>query len=210
MNDDGVETSAMHAPAGTQEWAPRLPVLTTHEDPRVAEMLERGLRGPDGQVLNIFGTLANHPELLRRWLVFATHVMSKTTLSARDRELLILRTGWNCRSRYEWGQHVLIALDSGLTHDEIERVKLGAEATGWSPFDAVLLRAADDLHLRFTLSDETWSALSREYSVEQMLDVVATVGNYHLVAMLLNSTRVALDAGVPDVEMPPHRAATGT
>ena len=36
--------------------------------------------------LNIFGTLARHPDLLRRWLVFGSHVLGKSTLSARHRE----------------------------------------------------------------------------------------------------------------------------
>jgi hypothetical protein len=35
-----------------------------------------------------------------------------------------------------------------------------------------------------------------------MLDTVATVGQYHLVAMFLNSLRVPLDEGVPDVTFP--------
>jgi 4-carboxymuconolactone decarboxylase len=183
--------------------APRLPVITDSDDPRLAESFARGLRGPDGEVLNIFGTLAHHPDLLRRWLVFATHVLSKSTLTPRDRELLILRTGWNCRSRYEWGQHVLIARDCGITDDEIERVTAGPGAVGWSPGDRVLLTAADELNAHSSLSDATWDALTERYSTEQVLDLIATVGNYHLVAMFLNATRVALDAGVPDVEMPP-------
>jgi 4-carboxymuconolactone decarboxylase len=177
-------------------------VITSSDDPRLADTFAKGLTGPDGTVLNIFGTLANHPDMMRRWLVFATHVLSKSTLSPRDRELLILRTGWNCRSRYEWGQHVLIARDCGLTDDEISRVSDGPDAGGWADHERLLLTAADELHHSSSLSDATWDGLAASYSTEQMLDVIATVGNYHLVAMFLNSTRVALDAGVPDVEMP--------
>lgn len=182
--------------------SPRLPVRSVEEDPRLAEIFARGLDGPEGGILNIFGTLAHHPDLLRRWLVFASHVMAKNTLSPRDRELLILRTGWNCASRYEWGQHVLIAKDCGITDEEISRVTHGPDAPGWSAADALLLRAADELHTAYRLSDATWTALSARYSTEQMLDLVATVGNYHLVAMFLNTTAVELDPGVPDWEMP--------
>ena len=110
--------------------APRLPIRTPADDPRLAEVFTKGLTGADGKVINIFGTLGNHPDLLRRWLVFATHVLSKSTLSPRDRELLILRTGWNCRSRYEFGQHVLIALKSGISADEIEAA---IHAKMWTP-----------------------------------------------------------------------------
>ena len=182
--------------------SPRLPLRTSADDPRLAELYSKGLRRADGEVLNIFGTLGNHPDLLRRWMVFAAHVLSKSTLSARDRELLILRTGWNCRSRYEWGQHVLIALDCGISADEIEAVKSGPGHPGWAPFDAVLLRAADELHEQSALSDASWAALASRYSTEQLLDVVAAVGNYHLVAMFLNTLRVPLDPGVPDTLFP--------
>src|SRR5690349_431879 len=99
-----------------------------------------------GQPINIFGTLARHPKLMKRWLVFGNHVLAKSTLAARDRELLILRTGWNCRAPYEWGQHVAIARGIGVTDDEVERVAAGPDAPGWDAFDATLLRAADELH----------------------------------------------------------------
>lgn len=182
--------------------AARLPIRNPNDDPRLSELFAKGLRGPNGEIINIFGALGNHPEMMKRWLVFAGHVMSKNTLSARDREILILRTGWNCRSRYEWGQHVLIALECGLTADEIEAVKSGASHSTWTDWEKLLLRAADELHDRFTLSDETWNALAARNTPEQMLDTVATVGQYHLVAMFLNSLRVPLDPGVPDVTFP--------
>ncbi|MGH9135357.1 MAG: carboxymuconolactone decarboxylase family protein [Ilumatobacteraceae bacterium] len=180
--------------------SPRLPLRDETDDPRLTELFGRGLRRPDGEVLNIFATLAHHPDLLRRWLVFASHVLSKNTLPARERELLILRTGWNCRSRYEWGQHVLFARQSGLSDSDIERVKVGQAADGWDARDRALLAAADELHTESSMSDPTWDALSDVYTAEQLLDIVATVGNYHLVSMFLNTTRVQLDPGVPDVD----------
>ena len=176
----------------------RLPVRGSSDDPRLSELFAKGLTGPEGDPLNIFVVLGNHPDMLKRWLVFATHVLSKNTLSPRDRELLILRTGWNCGSKYEWGQHVVIARECGISDDEIESVKVGPTASSWSSHDRMLLTAADELHEHQTLSDHAWNGLTATYSTEQVLDVIATVGNYHLVAMFLNSTGVPLDAGVPD------------
>lgn len=177
---------------------PRIPPIT---DPsaEVIELYDKGgMYAPDGTTLNIFATLAHHPALLRRWLVFATHVMSKNTLTPRDRELLILRVGVRCAAPYEFGQHHVIAQRCEITIDEIERVKDGPGHPGWSPFDAALLRAADELHDDSRISDSTWAVLSERYSTEQMLDVIFTVGNYHLVSMALNSCGVELDEGIPD------------
>jgi alkylhydroperoxidase family enzyme len=175
--------------------APRLaPLPPAQWDAETAKLLEASKMG--GRVLNIFATLAHHPDLLRRWLVFGTHVLGKSTLDARARELLILRTGWNCRAEYEWGQHVVIGKLVGLTDAEIARITAGPEAPGWDPFDAALLRAADELHRDARIGDDTWRALSARYDAKQMLDLIFAVGQYTLVSMALNSLGVQLDEGI--------------
>jgi 4-carboxymuconolactone decarboxylase len=154
------------------------------------------------RTLNVFATFAHHPKLMKRWLVFGNHVLSKSTLPARDRELLVLRTGWNCRAPYEWGQHVAIARSIGITDDEIARIAEGPDAEGWSEADAVLVRAADELHLEQTLSDTTYAALASRYDAQHLLDLVFTVGQYHLVSMALNAFRAERDDDVTGVPIP--------
>lgn len=150
-----------------------------------------------GTLLNIFKTLARHPKGLKRWMVFANHVLGKSSLSVRDREILILRIGWLCEAEYEWGQHVQIGKKAGITDDEILRIGVGPNAPGWSDFDRTLLRAADELHKDAFISDDTWAALAKRYNSEQLIDVVFTVGNYNLVSMMLNTLGVQLDEGIP-------------
>jgi alkylhydroperoxidase family enzyme len=160
----------------------------------------RGIIGESS--LNIFATLAHHPKLMKRWMVFGNHVLAKNTVPARERELLILRTGWNCRAPYEWGQHVVIGRAAGISDEEIERIAAGPDAPGWDPFDAALLRAADELHGDDSLTDETYAALAARYDAQQLLDVVFTVGQYHLVSMALNAFRVERDDDATGVPMP--------
>ena len=150
----------------------------------------------NGRVLNIFKTLANHPKLAKRWLVFANHIMGKSSLSLRDREILILRIGWLCKSGYEWGQHVLIGLECDLDAAEIERIKQGADAPGWTRAENLLLRATDELDADAFITDATWKGLSEFYSTEQLMDIVFTVGQYNLVSMALNTCGVQLDEGM--------------
>jgi 4-carboxymuconolactone decarboxylase len=150
-----------------------------------------------GRVPNVLATIARHPKLLKRWNVFGNHILFKSTLPARDREILILRIGWLCRSGYEWGQHVIIGRRAGLTDDDIERIRQGPEAGGWEPFEAALVRAADELHRDAFVSDATWAALAARYDTRQMMDVVFTVGQYNLVSWALNSFGVPLDDFLP-------------
>ena len=171
--------------------------------PRPPEELDDESRALLGdRSLNIFGTLAHHPKLMKRWMVFGNHVLAKSTLPARERELLILRTGWNCRAPYEWGQHVAIARVIGVTDEEVERIASGPEVPGWDPFEATLLRAADELHGGQGLTDSTYDALAERYDEQHLLDLVFTVGQYHLVSMVLNSMRVQRDDGVTGVPFP--------
>jgi 4-carboxymuconolactone decarboxylase len=151
----------------------------------------------DGRVFNIFTTLARNPRMAGRWLVFSNYILRDSTLPPRDRELLILRIGWLCRSEYEFGQHTLLGEKAGLTREEIRRITEGPGAPGWTPFETALLRAADELHREAFLSDATWAALAERYDEKQLMDVVMTVGQYNLVSMLLNSFGVALDEGIP-------------
>jgi alkylhydroperoxidase family enzyme len=174
---------------------PRLPPLEEGSWSEEQRALLTPLRR-DGRVYNIFATLARHPKLLKRWLPFANHLLFKSSLAARDRELLILRVACLARSPYEWGQHVAIARRAGLAPDEIERVARGPDAPGWTTEDAALLRAADELFADACLSAASWAALSRRFGETAIMDLVFTVGGYVLLAMALNSFGVQLDPGI--------------
>ncbi|WP_184720848.1 carboxymuconolactone decarboxylase family protein [Caulobacter sp.] len=150
---------------------------------------------PAGPVLNIFRTMAHAPKALKAFLTWGNYVLSKKNdLPPREREIVILRTGLLCRSGYEWTQHAEIGRRCGLSDDEIERLKAGA-AAGWSPADAVLIQATDELHHDQFVSTPTWKALLAHFSEKQVMDVVFTAGQYTQVSMLLNTFGVQLDEG---------------
>jgi 4-carboxymuconolactone decarboxylase len=147
--------------------------------------------------LNIFATLARHPKLLKRWLVFGNHVLAKSSLPARERELAILRVGWRCGAEYEFGQHTVIGQRAGITHDEISALTGELEDGGWSEADRALLVAVDELHDDQCITGQTWEALRQRWDDQQLLDLIFTVGQYTLVSMALNSVGVQRDEGVP-------------
>ncbi|MCO5121076.1 MAG: carboxymuconolactone decarboxylase family protein [Burkholderiaceae bacterium] len=172
------------APVPQEQWTPEQAELA-------APILERR-----GQMLNIFRTQLAHPEAMRAFLDFGSYVLSKrNSLPGRERELVILRIGYLCRSGYEWTQHRRIGLNAGLTEEEVERIKSGPDAPGWSPADVALLRAADELHADQFIADATWDALGAHFTQKQCLDAIYTAGQYTLVSMLLNTIGVQLDEG---------------
>jgi alkylhydroperoxidase family enzyme len=172
---------------------PRIaPVSDAELTPEQTEALEAFRPGP---VLNIFRTLVRAPTALTRLNAWGGYVLSpRNDLTARDREIVILRTGFLCKSGYEWTQHVRIGLREGLTEDEIARIKAGASA-GWGQADAALIRAADELHRDQFITDQTWTDLRSHFSEKQAMDVVFTAAQYTQVSMFLNTFGVQLDAG---------------
>jgi alkylhydroperoxidase family enzyme len=148
--------------------------------------------------LNALGTLAQHPELTTAFNTFNGHVLFGSTLTMRQRELLVLRVATLRRAAYEWAQHVVLAGDAGISADEVDRVIEGPDAAGWSPFEGALLRAVDELLADALVGDATWATLAEQLDTEQLMDVVFTVGAYELVAMAFKSFGVELDADLAE------------
>lgn len=156
-----------------------------------------------GQLFNIFTTLGHVPEALKAFNTWGGFVMLRSTLPDRERELLILRVGWNCRSGYEWSQHARIGRAAGLTAEELNGIKHGPAWDAWSEQDHLLLTAADELGQTHFVSDATWNALAEHFDQRQRMDVVFVVGHYTQVCMLLNTFGVQLDPVLradPDLE----------
>ncbi len=151
------------------------------------------------KALNALGTLAHHPALTQAFNTFNGHVLLATTLSPRQRELLVLRVAARRRSTYEWAQHAVLAGDAGLGEDEVARIAVGPDAPGWSTLDAAMLRSVDELLDDALVTDTTWAALATELDDRQLMDLVFTVGAYDLLAMAFRTFGVPLDGDLrPD------------
>lgn len=143
--------------------------------------------------LNLLGTFALHPELITAYHTFNGHLLFATTLTLRQRELVILRVAARRNADYEWRQHVVLAGDVGISTEEVERARIGAGADGWTPFEAALLAAVDELVEDACIADATWATLAAELDAQQLMDLVFTVGAYDLLAMAMRSFGIELD-----------------
>lgn len=155
-------------------------------EPLLATTRGRGAR-------NVYGSLQINPEFGEAAAPFLSYILRASSLPPREREILILRTGWRNKALYEWEHHKSIGLDVGLTEDEINAIAKGAGAKTWNDFDAALITAADELKDDAFISDKTWATLTTRYNDQQMVDVIATVGDYTFVSMFLNSIGVQME-----------------
>ncbi len=145
-----------------------------------------------GEMPDIITVLNINPRLFWAWLFFASRLMPFGRLPADVREKIILRTGWNCRSRYEWGQHVEIALSVGVSDEDILRVSEGPWA--WSePHDRALMLACDEVFRDKCISEATWQILEKTYSKPLLIEIVILIGHYEMIAGFLNSAGLELE-----------------
>lgn len=173
--------------------APRLSPQTPRESGWLFRLVSRVARAfGRSQLPAVFPLLHHHPGLFWGWLHFAARMMPWGRLPAAERELLILRTAWRCRSRYEWGQHVEIALRCGVSDAEIVAMARGEPAP--RPGMDLLLRACDELLDAGWLADDTWQALHQRLRPRELIELMMLVGHYRMLAGVLISCGLPLDA----------------
>ncbi len=149
---------------------------------------------PTGRVGNALGTLLTLPDLAETIMAIETYYREHSSLPARHRELLVLRTSWLLNSESLWSEHVPKARASGLTDEDVRRVALGADARGWQPFEATLLRTADQLFRSSSVSDAVYGALTARYDLPQTMDAVMIVGSYTTLGLLYNALGIQPDS----------------
>lgn len=178
---------------------PTRPRLAPVAEPsgEAAELIEAAMPAPQGTPLNIFTTLAHHPKLLKRFNLFGGYLLNKGLLPAREREIVILRVGWNARAVYEFGQHTMIGERVGLSHDEMAALASDDPGDGWDDDDRALIAMADELCADDCVSDATYRRLQARWSEAELLELVVYAGFYRLVSGMLNTFGVELDPGVP-------------
>jgi len=165
--------------------------------------------GAGGRADNDLATYLSHPVMAANIMPFERYIANESTLLPRHRELLILRTAWLCRADYVWAHHADAAKKAGMTAEELVRIARGPDAAGWDPFEASLLRAADELHVSAFVSDGTWNALAARYKTPEMMDAVFTVAEFTMVAGTLNSIGVQIEDRFKDrlpANVPSHAA----
>ncbi len=174
--------------------ASRIPVPTATElRADVAELLPL-IAQPGREPARTMAVLARQPDLLAPFLGWAAALALNGVLSKRHHELLALRAARNCRSAFEWVEHVEYARATDLTDDEIAAVAQPVTSSDpWSPVDRALLCAADELHTQSDITDATWGRLSGVLHTRELIELVLLVGHYEMLATAIGTLRIQPD-----------------
>jgi AhpD family alkylhydroperoxidase len=144
--------------------------------------------------LNIFRTLAHAETAFRPALRFGGALLTQGELDNRLRELAILRVAAQDEAEYEWIQHAAIARVVGATDDQVAAIERGdIEADCFDETDRLVLRFASEV-IEGGASEGTFAAANERFSPREIVELLLAVGFYMMLARVMRSVDIDLDA----------------
>ena len=148
---------------------------------------------PAGRGLAVSRTFALYPALNQAWSRRQNFIQAVSKLMPQHREMLILRMGWNCRSEYEWAQHVgRVGRAREIGLDPV-KIAEGPASPAWDEFEKNILRVADEQYRDGLVSDKTWAALGERFDPSLIMSAVMSAAGYRAISMSLNSYGVQFE-----------------
>jgi alkylhydroperoxidase family enzyme len=171
----------------------RIDGVTPPYEPDTERALHRWMPpGVTQEPLMLFKVLERHPELASRMRALGAGLLVHGRLGGADRELVIARVAARSGCAYEWGVHMATYAEvAGLTPELIALTVTGApDDPAWSPRQAALLRAVDELHAGARLSDEAWGGLRDHLDEPEALELLVLAGWYRTIAYVANGLEI--------------------
>lgn len=169
----------------------RLPLLDESKDPEFAAALA-DVEKSRGKASNALRSMGHAPEAFKRFAAVGDYVRYHTTLSAREREIVIVITGRGYE--YAMMHHVPLALQAGISAEEIEAMRDGRVPSTFTGVDKALAQYALEFSTPSSVSDETFSALQKFMSPRQITDASFMAAYYVGFALMLAAMKPEPDS----------------
>ena len=134
-----------------------------------------------------FISLLRSPELLRRLQRVGQYLRYESALPPRLSEFAILITARHWRQEYEWGIHSTIASEVGLDTAIIKAIAEGQRPSEMANDEEVLYDFCLELLQDQRTSDATYTRTVDLFEEKGVVDTIAILGYYSLLAMLMNT-----------------------
>lgn len=161
--------------------------------PEVRETFQK-FESVGARVLNLYKAVAHSPYVLRDLMRLGNSLLSRTELEPKLRELAILRVAKLCGSEYEWTQHVPIALEMGVTQEQVEAISNWKESGVFSDIERAVLEYTDEVAQNVSVKDETFAALQKYLNEQRIVELTLSIGYWGMVARVLVPLQIEIDA----------------
>lgn len=168
------------------------PTPTEPDDPRLRAIFEE-VEGRIHRIPTLYRVIGHAPEMLRAWIDFAWPLRLAATTSRGLRELMILRGALLADVDYEWAHHVPMALEAGVSREQIDALADPAASPLFSEPERAALRLVDEVTRGPGASREAFEGLRRHFSGAECIELVLTASFYVCVGRFLTSLDVDVE-----------------
>ena len=155
------------------------------------------LSGSRTSLAGPFNVLLRSPEMGNLAQNLGEYIRFRSSVPKRLNEMAILLTAKWWSSQYEWHAHKPLALEAGLSTAVIDDIQAGRRPTAMKPDETAVYDFSVELREKRRVSDATFKAAITVLGEKGVTDLIAAMGYYDLVSMVLNVDRYPLPAGAP-------------
>lgn len=169
---------------------PRIPYADIKKSPQKIQDFFAKMEANTGRIGNLFRMVAYSNATSREFIRYGDRLLFKSDLDARYRELAILRVSHLCSSNYEWAHHVPIALQAGITREQIEQIETWRDSNLFTEEDRAILAFTEEVYNDSRPADETFAAVEKLMDATGLVELTLAIGHWSMVAKFLNTFRI--------------------
>jgi len=149
-----------------------------------------------GRIDGMYRTMLHHPDLLEKVSALGTFFrFGDSVLPDEVRELVILHLAEKLQASYEWVKHAGPAREAGISEAIIQAMHQGNHPGSLSEVQAAALTTADHTLALESVPASVQEVLTTVFGMEGVLEVVALVGFYRMIAGVIFCFDVSLPPG---------------
>lgn len=160
--------------------------------PMVKELYEKN-EANTGRVLNLWKVMGHCPYIGLNFQRLGNSLLRGEELSARLRELAVLRVGYLAQSEYEFKQHSAIALRSGVSQKQIDRIADWDNSSEFNDEERAVLRYTDEVAQDIRVKDETFDELRSFLGEHAIVELTTAIGYWGMACRILEALEVEID-----------------
>jgi 4-carboxymuconolactone decarboxylase len=165
--------------------------LTAEQKTMVNDLLAGKRTSLDGP----FNALLRSPEMGNLSQKVGEYLRFRTSVPRRLNEMAILLTARWWSAQFEWSAHKPLGLDAGLSASVIDDIQAGRRPARMQPDETVVYDFCTELREHRRVSDSTFKAAVNTLGERGVIDLVALMGYYDSVSMVLDVDRYPLPEG---------------
>ncbi len=160
--------------------------------PEVKEIFQK-IEDNGARILNLYKVAAHSPKVFLNLIRLGNSVIGRMEFSPKLREIVILRVATLTGSEYEWAQHTPVALQVGVTQEQIDAIGDWKNSPEFSNEECAVLQYTDEVVRNVKVVDRTFNVLKSFFNEQIIVELTITIGYYGMLARLLVPLQVEVD-----------------